>query len=310
MEKKYDLIIAGGGPAGVAAAVYAARKRLRTLIITEKFGGQSVESFGIENWIGTINIPGEMLAANLEAHLRAYAGTVVDIHEGERVQKATKEGDEIVVTGEKETFRAKALLIATGSHHRRLAVPGAAEYEHKGITYCASCDGPLFSGMDVVVIGGGNAGFETTAQLLAYCNSVTIFNRSNEFRADPITVEKILANPHVRVIKNAELLEVKGNGMVSGIVYKDKASGEIIELSTQGIFAEIGQIPNTDFVKDLVSLNEYNQVPIDPRTQKTNVPGVWAAGDCTDVLYHQNNIAAGDAVRALEDIYQAIHGGK
>lgn len=310
MEKAYDLIIVGGGPAGTAAGVYAARKRLKTLFITEKFGGQSTVSSGIENWIGTINIPGEMLAANLESHLRAYADNVVDIHEGERVQKATKEGDEIVVVGEKETYRAKALLITTGSHHRRLEIPGADEYEHKGITYCASCDGPLFGGMNVAVIGGGNAGFETTAQLLAYCESVTLINRGEEFRADPITVEKILANPRVNVVKNAELLEVKGSGMVSALVYKDKKTGETNELPVGGIFVEIGQIPNTDFVKDLVDLTPYGQVKIDPRTQKTSTKGVWAAGDCTDVLYHQNNIAAGDAVRALEDIYQAIHGGK
>lgn len=310
MESKYDLIIVGGGPGGTAAGVYAARKRLRTLFITEKFGGQSTVSAGIENWIGTINIPGEALAAHLEAHLRAYAENIVDIHEGERVVKAHKGGDDIVVQGDRGTYRAKALLVTTGSHHRRLTIPGADKFEHKGITYCASCDGPIFSGMDVTVVGGGNAAFETVAQLLAYCSSVTLINRSNEFRADPITVEKILANPRVRVIKNVELVEVKGEIMVSSVVYKNRETGETVDLPTQGIFVEIGQIPNTDFIKDFVELNAYGQVIIDPRTQKTNTPGVWSAGDCTDVLYHQNNIAAGDAVRALENIYQTIHGGK
>lgn len=310
MDTIYDLIIVGGGPAGAAASVYAARKRLKTLIITEAFGGQSAVSSNIENWIGTISISGEGLAANLESHVRAHVGEALTVHEGERVQTATKTDGIIHVTTDKTTYQSKTLLIATGSHHRHLTIPGAQEYEHKGITYCASCDGPLFSGMNVVVVGGGNAGFETTAQLLAYCESVTLVNRGEEFRADPVTVEKIVANPRVHVIKNAELLEIKGSGMVSSLVYKDKVSGETKEIPTQGIFVEIGQIPNTAFAKELVTLNEYGQVVIDPRTQKTTTKGVWAAGDCTDVLYHQNNIAAGDAVRALEDIYQAIHGGK
>lgn len=310
MEKIYDLIIVGGGPAGAAAGVYAARKRLNTLLITGEFGGQSTVSTDIQNWIGTASISGEKLAADLRAHLEAYKGDVLEIRGGELATKATKEGDVVVVTTEKGSYKAKTLLIASGSHHRKLEIPGADIYEHKGITYCASCDGPLFSDMDVVVIGGGNAAFETSAQLLAYCKSVTLLNRSNDFRADPITVEKILAKPNMKVVKNIELLEVKGSGFASSIVYKDKVSGETVELPTGGIFVEIGQLPNTEFVKDLVKLTPTNQVVIDPRTQKTSVPGVWAAGDCTDVLYHQNNIAAGDAVRALEDIYQAIHGGK
>jgi alkyl hydroperoxide reductase subunit F len=310
MEKIYDLIIVGGGPAGAAAGVYAARKRLNTLLITGEFGGQSTVSTDIQNWIGTASISGEKLAADLRAHLEAYKGDVLEIRGGELATKATKEGDVVVVTTEKGSYKAKTLLIASGSHHRKLEIPGADIYEHKGITYCASCDGPLFSDMDVVVIGGGNAAFETSAQLLAYCKSVTLLNRSNDFRADPITVEKILAKPNMKVVKNIELLEVKGSSFASSIVYKDKVSGETVELPTGGIFVEIGQLPNTEFVKDLVKLTPTNQVVIDPRTQKTSVPGVWAAGDCTDVLYHQNNIAAGDAVRALEDIYQAINGGK
>ena len=310
MEKIYDLIIVGGGPAGAAAGVYAARKRLNTLLITGEFGGQSTVSADIQNWIGTVSISGEKLATDLRAHLEAYKGDILEIRGGELATKAVKEGDLVVVTTEKGSYKAKSLLIASGSHHRKLEIPGADMYEHKGITYCASCDGPLFSDMDVVVIGGGNAAFETSAQLLAYCKSVTLLNRSNHFRADPITVEKILAKPTMKVVKNIELLEVKGSNFASSIVFKDKATGETTELPTGGIFVEIGQLPNTEFVKDLVKLTPANQIIIDPRTQKTSVPRVWAAGDCTDVLYHQNNIAAGDAVRALEDIYQAVHGGK
>lgn len=306
----YDLIIIGGGPAGVAAGVYAARKRLKSILITGEFGGQSSVSSEIQNWIGTVAISGSKLATDLRTHLEAYAGDVLTINEGEYAKSTLKNNDgTITVTTDKGSYTAKALLVATGSHHRKITVPGADKYEHKGITYCASCDGLLFSDQDVVVLGAGNAAFETVAQLLAYCKSVTLLHRGDSFRADPITVEKICANPKMRVIKNAELLEVKGGAMVSSLVYKDKITGETKELSVQGIFVEIGQLPNTSFVKDVVALNEQGQIIIDPRTQKTNISGVWAAGDCTDVLYHQNNIAAGDAVRALENIYQTICSG-
>ncbi len=303
----YDLIILGGGPAGTAAGVYASRKRLKSLLITGEFGGQSVVSADIQNWIGTISISGGKLASDFRTHLDAYADDVLEILEGELATGITKDGDIVTLTTDKGKYTAKALLIATGSHHKKITVPGADKFEHKGVTYCASCDGPMFSDMDVVVLGGGNAGFETAAQLLAYCKSVTLLNRGDEFRADPVTVRRILANPKTHVIKNAEILEVKGDVMVSSITYKEKSTGNIIDLPTQGIFVEIGQLPNTEFAKSAVNLTPFNQVIIDPRTQKTSTPGIWAAGDCTDVLYHQNNIAAGDAVRAIEDIYQTIH---
>ena len=161
--------------------------------------------------------------------------------------------------------------------------------------------------MDVAVIGGGNAGFETAAQLLAYCKSVTLLNRSDTFRADEITVEKVLQNPKMSAIKNVDLLEITGEKFVDGLIYKDSKTGEQKTLKVAGVFAEIGQIPNTDFVKDVLPLDEIGRIKIDARNQKTEVPGIWAAGDCTNVLYHQNNIAAGDAVRALEDIYLYLH---
>ncbi len=304
----YDLIILGGGPAGTAAGVYASRKRLKTLFITGEFGGQSVVSADIQNWIGTISLTGEKMASDFRAHVKAYADDILEIHEGELATGVTKDGDTVTITTDKGTYTAKALLIATGGNRLKISVLGASKFEHKGITYCASCDGPMFSDMDVTVLGGGNAGFETAAQLLAYCKSVTLLNRGNRFRADPVTVEKILANPKTHIIKNAEILEIKGDAMVSSIVYRDKISGETIEFPTEGIFVEIGQIPNTDFVKGVVDLTSFNQIIVDPRTQKASTAGIWAAGDCTDDLYHQNNIAAGDAVRAIENIYQTIHG--
>lgn len=301
----HDLIIIGGGPAGVAAGVYAARKRLKSALITEEFGGQSTVSDGIENWIGTVRIAGSELAHNLKAHLEAYKGDVVEVCEGDRVEKLEKtEGGFTVSTRDGKSYTGRAVLIASGAGRKKLTIPGADTFENKGVTYCASCDGPLFSGQDVVVVGGGNAGFETAAQLLAYCKSVTLIHRRDTFKADAITVEKVLAHPNMSVMTNTEPIEVKGDKFVSGLVVKNNETGETKELAVTGVFAEIGVIPNTDYAKGVVELDEVGRVVTNPKNQTTSVEGVWAAGDATDELYHQNNIAAGDAVKALEDIYQ------
>jgi len=302
----FDLAIIGGGPAGVSAGVYASRKQLKTIFLTDSWGGQSIVSDSIENWIGTTTISGAKLAEDLKNHLKAYAGDTVEIHDGTWVKKVSKKDDYFLIETNKSSFEAKTVLITTGSTRRKLEIPGAETFEHKGITYCASCDGPLFSGQDVAVIGGGNAAFESAAQLLAYCKSVTLVNRSNEFRADPITVEKVLSHPSMRVIKNVDVAEVKGDKFANTLVYKDRNTGELHDLAVTGIFVEIGLLPSTDYVSDVVELNQYKQIITDPRTQQTKTKGVWAAGDCTDTLYHQNNIAAGDAVRALEDIYSTL----
>lgn len=309
----YDLIIIGGGPAGAAASVYAARKRLKTLFITSEWGGQSVVSEQIYNWIGTPSLSGNDLAENFKKHVLANAistenpSSTLEAKEGNKVNHITKNGDNFIVkTDNNQEYETKTILVASGSDRRKLPAKGVDRLEHKGLTYCASCDGPLFSDMDVAVIGGGNAAFETAAQLLAYCKSVTLVNRSETFRADEITVEKVMKNPKISAITNVEILEVTGEKFVDGLIYKDKEGNEKT-LKVSGIFVEIGQIPNTSFVKDILPLDKIGRVIIDPKTQKTQVPGIWAAGDCTDVLYHQNNIAAGDAVRALEDIYLAIH---
>lgn len=303
----YDLIIIGGGPGGSAAGVYAARKRLKTALITEEFGGQSIVSEDIQNWIGTPSISGTSLAKALEDHVRKYADQYVDIKKPERVEKIEKAGEKtFLVKTNKGAYETKTVLITTGSTRRRLEVSGADRLEHKGLTYCASCDGPLFADQDVVVIGGGNAAFETAAQLLAYTKSVTLLNRSGRFRADPITVEKVLAHPKMKAVKNAVPKEILGEKFVSGIIYTDTASGTDTEIKTPGIFVEIGLIPTTWFADGLVEMNEIKQIIVDPKTQMSSVPGVWAAGDCTNGLYHQNNIAAGDAVKALEDIYMYL----
>ena len=307
-EMTYDLIIIGGGPAGTAAAVYAARKRLKTLFITSEWGGQSVVSEQIYNWIGSPSISGNDLAANFKKHVLANTGDNLEVKEGERVSGVGHPTENFTVKTESgKEFTTKTILIATGSGRRKLEAKNADKLEHKGLTYCASCDGPLFDGADVAVIGGGNAAFESASQLLAYCKSVTLINRSDTFRADEVTVEKVSKNPKLSIVKNAEILEILGDKFVDGLVYKDKTTGEEKTLKVSGIFVEIGQIPNTDFVKGVVPLDKIGRIKIDAWSQKTEVPGIWAAGDCTNVLYHQNNIAAGDAVRALEDIYLTIH---
>lgn len=320
----YDLIIIGGGPAGTAAAVYAARKRLQTLFITSEWGGQSIVSEKIFNWIGTPAISGNELAENLKKHVldnsisNTNPNSTLNIKEGEKVNIITDVGrlesgrptsvtEFSVKTESGEEFLTKTILITTGSVRRKLVAKNADELEHKGLTYCASCDGPLFEGMDVAVMGGGNAAFETAAQLLAYCKSVTIINRSDTFRADEITVEKVSQNPKISIIKNVDIVEIQGAKFVEGLIYEDKNTKIQKELKVSGIFVEIGQIANTDFVKELVPLDAIGKIKIDAWSQKTETKGIWAAGDCTNILYHQNNIAAGDAVKAIEDIYLTIH---
>jgi len=306
----YDLAIVGGGPAGVAAGVYAARKRLKTVFITEVFGGQSVDSVGIENWIGTQKIAGLDLAKALEAHLRTYAADLVDIKQGERAHMVEKVDGGFAVATPKGRYEARAVLVATGGSRRKLQVPGAAEFENKGLTYCASCDGPVFAGQDVVVVGGGNAGFESAAQLLAYCKSVTLMSRSDFSRADASTVDAVLKHANFKGLQYTMPQEIKGQGFVSGVVAQNSQTGETVEIPAAGVFVEIGMRPSTDSVKNLVKLDAINRIVVDARNQRTSAEGVWAAGDCTDELYHQNNIAAGDGVKALEDIYLWLKAAK
>jgi NADH-dependent peroxiredoxin subunit F len=311
----YDLIIIGGGPAGSSAGVYAARKKLKTLFLTFDFGGQSVVSADIQNWIGTTSISGDQLAKDLKEHVLAYASDVLELKEGQRVSSiektdggsASPSGGFKVTTEKGEAFNGKTIFIATGADRRKLKVPGAEEFENKGITYCASCDGPLFADQDVVVIGGGNAGFETAAQLLAYTKSVTLLHRNPEFKADQITVEKVLKNPKMKAITNAETVEVRGDKFVTTLVYKDNESNENHEIQTTGVFVEIGLVPATSYLGNLLEMTDYKQIVVDPKNQRTSVDGIWSAGDCSSGLFHQNNIAAGDAVKALEDIYNYLN---
>ena len=302
MNFQYELAIIGGGPAGVSAGVYAGRKKLKTILITESWGGQSTESVGIENWIGTPKVAGAEFGKMLESHIRQYEGEDLVIKVGDKVTKISKNGEGFTLETESgQKFESKTVLITTGSTRKKLDIPGAKEFENRGITYCASCDGPLFADMDVAVIGGGNAGFETAAQLLAYCKSVTLLTHG-AFKADQRTVDKVLAHPKMKGLNNVTPLEVRGDKFVKSLMYQD-ASGATQELPVSGIFVEIGLVPTTWFAGGVVDLNQYKQIVVDPRTQRTSTTGIWAAGDSTDALFHQNNIASGDAVKALEDIY-------
>ncbi len=283
-------------------------------MILSEWGGQSIVSEEIYNWIGNISIPGAKLAEDFKAHVLANAKTetnpnaTLETKEGEKAIDIQKNSDTFIVKTESgKEFETKTVLISSGSSRRKIEALNADRLEHKGLTYCASCDGPIFADMDVVVVGGGNAGFESAAQLLAYCKSVTLINRTETFRADEITVEKISKNPKFNIIKNAIITEVIGEKFVSGLKYKDTQTNEEKELKVSGIFVEIGQIPNTSFAKNVVEIDEIGRIKIDPWTNQTTTPGIWAAGDCTNILYHQNNIASGDGVKALEDIYLYLH---
>ncbi len=311
MNIMYDLIILGGGPAGTAGVVYSVRKQLKTAIIAHEFGGQSIVSETIYNWIGNPEISGQQLGENFKKHIFYYKGPYLDIIEGEKVIKVDKKDNIISITTDLgKTYETRGLIITTGSSRKKLEAENADKFEHKGITYCASCDGPMFSDQDVIVVGGGNAGFESSAQLLAYCKSVTMIHRSDKFRADEITVQKVLENPKFKVIKNAEILKVDGDNFVSSLTYKNKITNEIHTIPTSGIFVEIGQTPNTGFMKGTVDIDEIGKIIVDPMTQMTSTPGIWSAGDCTNGKYHQNSIAAGDAVKALEDAYIWLHKNK
>ncbi len=312
---QYELVIIGGGPAACAAAVYAARKRITTLLIAEEVGGQSSVSDTIFNWIGTPSISGSDLAKNLKTHIEEYAKPehTLTLKLGKRVSNITKDVTDAFVTtidGETETITSKSVLIATGSSHRKLEVLGADKFDHKGIMYCATCDGPLFSGMPVAVAGGGNAALEAVLQLSQYASHVTLLHRSDSYRADQITVDNVSKLPNVTLLKNIELMEIKGDKFVSSVVYREKDAAEPTELPISGLFVEIGQIPATAFVKDLVPPTQDGKIFVDPINQRTKQLGIWAAGDCTNGLYHQNNIAAGDAVKAIEDLYVWLKTGK
>lgn len=307
----YDVVIIGGGPAAVAAGVYAARKKMKALLVAESFGGQSIVSADIHNWIGERSISGVALAEKLEAHVRAYAADI-DIwsDRAERVARLAGDSAAFSITMKSgKAAEARTVLIASGSRRKRLGVPGEDAFDGKGVAYCSICDAPLFGGKDVAVVGGGNAGLEAVVDLHAYAKSITLIQRSGVLRGDPVTQEKIRGWDDVRVIYNTQITEIMGDVFVTGARIKNSETGAEDMLAVEGVFVEIGALPNSDLVKDLVALDPTGRIVTDPRTGRASVPGIWAAGDVSDGLYQQNNIAAGDAIRALLNIHSYLHTG-
>ncbi len=297
----YDLIILGGGPAGVAAGVYASRKKLKTLLIAESFGGQSVIAAEINNFIGFKSISGIELKNVLEEHLRACEG--IEIKEGIRAEKIDKSGAGFsVLTNQGESFETKTVLITLGSSYRKLGIAGEKEFGGKGVFYCSTCDAPLMKNKIAVVVGGGNSGFYAVLDLLPYASKIYVLEYGEELRAYPFYIDKAKSSGKVEFISMAMTKEIVGSDFVSSLKYEDRKSGEIKELKTDGVFVAIGYAPNSAVAKGLVDMNEKGKIIANCKTQQTSCEGIWAAGDITDVLYGQINVAIGDAIKAVLNI--------
>jgi alkyl hydroperoxide reductase subunit F len=304
----YETIIIGGGPAAVAAGVYAARKKIKTALFASQIGGQSVVSDGIENWIGEPIISGPDLAKKLKHHLEAQSENI-DLHVGKTVDKVNKKEDGTfeVIVGE-ETFDTKTVIVCSGGRHRRLGVPGEEKFEGRGVAFCATCDAAFFKEKDVAVVGGGNSGLEAVVDLMPYANKIYLIARKPEggLRGDPVTQEKVLSSDQVEVIYEVNASEILGDNMVSGLKYKKIDSQEEGEIEVQGVFVEIGSVPNSEIVGEFVDTDDWNNIVVDCKDQSTSCPGVFAAGDVTNTIYRQNNIAVGDAIKALLTAHEYI----
>ncbi len=301
----YDVIVIGGGPGGIAAGIYSARKQMKTLFLTESFGGQSTVSAGIENWIGTVSISGWEFAQSLEKHLRAQEG--IEIVAGAKASGITEQdGRYIVDATNGSQYETRAVIIATGGRHRHLDIPGEEKFIGKGVVFCSTCDAPFFRNKKTVVVGGGNSGLEAVEDLLPYASDITLMIRSESLKGDAITQNKVLASEKVRVVYNALAQEVLGETKLEGLRYLDKARDEVIDLPVDGVFVEIGMVPNTEFVRGFVELNERGEVMINHRTKETTRRGIFATGDATDAPYKQNNISAGDGVVAALSAYDFV----
>src|SRR3989344_3407664 len=320
----YDVIIVGGGPAAVAAAVYTARKRLKTLLLTEEFGGQSIVSDDIQNWIGEPHISGFDLAKKFEAHVRSFPD-IVEIKMPEKALevrsiKCVKNGahdnlsllgprtcDFEIVTDKGNTYEGKTVILAAGARRRKLGISGEEKLNGKGVAYCSTCDAPLFSDKRVAVVGGGNAGLEAVVDLFPYAKEIYLLEYGETLKGDPVTQEEVKKNSKLKqIILNAQTLEVLGSNFVTGLKIKDRKTGEEKTLELEGVFVEIGSIPNSEMVKDLVNLDKWGQVIIDSKHASTSHSGIFAAGDITDDPYKQNNISAGDAVKAALAAYNYL----
>ena len=301
----YDVLIVGGGPAGAAAAVYAARKGIRVGVAAERFGGQTNDTMAIENYISVMETDGPKFAAALEAQTRAYGVDIMNLQRADRIVPPAEKGGLLEVgLANGGTLKAKTVVLSTGARWRNVNVPGEAEYKNKGVAYCPHCDGPLFKGKRTAVIGGGNSGIEAAIDLAGIVAHVTVVEFADQLKADAVLINKLNSLPNVTVHTNAQTTEIIGvnaegvdTGKVTGLRFKDRTSGAEHLVPVEGVFVQIGLVPNTEFLRGVVDLSRFGEIVVDAKGH-TNVPGLFAAGDCTTVPFKQIVIAAGDGAKA------------
>ena len=295
----YDVLIVGGGPAGAAAAVYAARKGIRVGVAAERFGGQTNDTMAIENYISVLETDGPKFAVALEAQVRQYDVDIMNLQRADRIVPAATPGGLVSVHMQNGgVLHARSVILSTGARWRNVNVPGEAEYKNKGVAYCPHCDGPLFKGKRVCVIGGGNSGIEAAIDLAGLVKHVTVIEFADSLKADAVLVNKLKSLDNVTIHVNAQTTEITGDGQkVNGISYKDRVSNAVHHVELEGVFVQIGLVPNTEFLKGTVELSKYGEIVIDAKCH-TNLPGVFAAGDVTTVPYKQIVIAAGEGSKA------------
>jgi NADH-dependent peroxiredoxin subunit F len=298
-QAPFDVLVVGGGPAGAAAAIYAARKGIRTGIVAERFGGQTLDTLGIENFISVKETEGPKFAAALEAHVRAYDVSLMNGQRVEALEAAPHPGGYATVRlANGAELQSRSVVLATGARWRHINVPGEQQYKTKGVAYCPHCDGPLFKGKKVAVIGGGNSGVEAAIDLAGVVQHVTLLEFADQLKADAVLVAKLRSLPNVSVHANAQTLEVTGDGQkVNGLRYRNRATGQEHQVELAGVFVQIGLVPNTEWLKGTVELSRYGEIVIDERGA-TSAPGIFAAGDATTVPYKQIIVASGEGAKA------------
>jgi alkyl hydroperoxide reductase subunit F len=294
-KEPYDVLVVGGGPAGASAAVYAARKGIRTGMVAERFGGQIMDTLGIENFISVKYTEGPKLAASLEEHVKQYEN--IDVMNLQRAKRLEKKDLVEIELENGAVLKGKTVILSTGARWRNVGVPGELEFKNKGVAYCPHCDGPLFEGKRVAVIGGGNSGIEAAIDLAGIVKHVTVIEFAPELKADSVLQERLSSLANVTVIKNAQTTEITGTDKVNGISYKDRATEEIHHIELEGVFVQIGLVPNTEWLADTVERTRMGEIVVD-KHGATNIPGVFAAGDCTDSAYKQIIISMGSGATA------------
>ncbi|HEY1399096.1 alkyl hydroperoxide reductase subunit F [Roseateles sp.] len=303
----YDVLIVGGGPAGAAAAVYAARKGIRTGIAAERFGGQVNDTLAIENYISVLSTDGPKFSMALESHVKDYGVDVMNLQRGEALIPATTPGGLVELKlANGGSLKSKTVILSTGARWRNVNVPGEQEYKNKGVAYCPHCDGPLFKGKRVAVIGGGNSGVEAAIDLAGIVSHVTLLEFGDQLRADAVLVRKLESLPNVVILKQAQTSEFTGTaGKLDGLNYVDRATGESKRVEVEGVFVQIGLVPNTEWLRGTIELSKHGEIIVDAKGQ-TSVPGVFAAGDATTVPFKQIIIAAGDGAKAALSAFDHI----